>query len=98
MALEDTTRPRDLTCRQVTEFLGDYLSDGLTGTERASFEEHLAACPDCVSYLRQYAATMRLAKEACDGDALDSGVPEELVEAILDARRAGHRARSRRGE
>jgi anti-sigma factor RsiW len=88
MAPQDTTSPRDLTCREVTEFLGEYLAAELGDAARRSFEVHLAECPDCVAYLRQYQTTIGAARDVCEGDARAAGVPEELVEAILAARRA----------
>ena len=51
------------------------------------FEQHLAECRDCVAYLRTYAETIRLARETRDADALPAGVPEDVVRAILAARR-----------
>jgi anti-sigma factor RsiW len=77
-----------MTCEEVVEFLMAYTSGELPETERAAFEEHLAECPDCVSYLHSYEETVRLGKAACAGDDLDE-VPEELIRAILAARRKG---------
>ena len=77
---------RELTCRELTEFLADYFADELRPDERSLFEGHLAECPDCVAYLRSYAETMRLAKDAYDDDPVQAGVPEQLVRAILAAR------------
>lgn len=81
-----TIEPADLTCRDVNEFLGAYFEGALDGAERARFDDHLAECPDCRTYLRQYEATIRLAKDACGDDgAVDADVPEQLVDAILAA-------------
>lgn len=77
----------DLTCREMTGFLADYLDGTLLLAERGVFEQHLAECRDCVAYLRTYAETIRLARETRDADALPAGVPEDLVRAILAARR-----------
>ena len=77
----------DLTCREMTGFLADYLDGTLPLAERGVFEQHLAECRDCVAYLRTYAETIRLARETRDADALPAGVPEDLVRAILAARR-----------
>ena len=79
----------DLTCREVTDFLGAYVAGELEATQRGVFESHLAECVDCRTYLHQYERTQRLAKEACD-DAADAGIPEELVSAILAARYVGY--------
>ena len=74
-----------MTCRELTDFLLDYVEGDLAVGERASFDAHLAECPDCVTYLRTYVQTIRLGKAVCteDHDALGDDVPEELVQAIL---------------
>jgi predicted anti-sigma-YlaC factor YlaD len=76
-----------MTCRELIDFLSDYLDNDLALPERARFDEHLAACPECVLYLRGYAETIRLGKAVCrdDHDAADEA-PEALVQAILAAR------------
>lgn len=83
-----TTETRELTCREVNDFLGAYTAGELAASERALFEEHLAICPDCRTYLSQYEATRDLCRSAFDTGAVEAGVPEDLVEAIL-ASRAG---------
>jgi len=74
-----------LTCREIADFLGAYVAGELRARERGAFEGHLAECPDCRTYVDQYERTRRLAKEACN-DAVDAGVPEALVAAILAAK------------
>ena len=54
-----------MTCRELTEFLIDYVDGTLSPDERARFDGHLARCPDCVTYLRNYEATIRLGKDVC---------------------------------
>ena len=82
------TVPTDgLTCRQMTEFLADYLARELAPGQRAIFERHLAACPECVAYLRSYAETVRVVKDAHDADPIPADVPDELVRAIVEARK-----------
>jgi len=82
----DDPTPPSLTCRDVTAFVMDYLDDVLPTIERAAFEAHLAACPDCVVYLASYREAVRLAKTH---GTVDDHMPEELVQAILAARLAG---------
>ena len=81
-----TLDARELTCRELSEFLARYFAGELGPDERALFEEHLAECPDCVAYLRSYAETMGLAKDAYELDAVPADVPEALIRAILAAR------------
>lgn len=73
-----------LTCRELTEFLDDYLAGALAADRRAVFERHLAVCPDCRNYLASYRTTVRLVKAA--GEVAMQGVPEGLVKAVVAAR------------
>ena len=86
----------EMTCREVSDFLGAYLAGELAAAERTRFDDHLAECPDCRTYLRQYEATRELCRGALDADALEAGVPEELVQAILAARPAAEPPRNPR--
>ncbi len=79
-----------MTCRDILEFLMQYLSGELTAEERAIFEEHLAICPPCVEYLKTYEETIKLGKAALSepSESVCDEIPEELVQAILAARRS----------
>jgi len=77
---------REVTCRELTEFLADYFAGELSSDERSLFEGHLANCTDCVAYLRSYAEAVRLAKDAYEDDPVPAGLPEQLIRAILAAR------------
>jgi len=91
-----TVGAQGLTCREVADFLADYLAGQLGADERLNFEAHLAECPECVTYLRGYTETIRLARDAYADD--PAGVPDELVRAVLDARqRSDRRADRSRG-
>jgi anti-sigma factor RsiW len=78
-----------MTCRDVIEFLMEYRSGTLPGDQRAAFEEHLERCPECVAYMKSYDEAVRLGKGAHRqlDDRVSDDVPEELVQAILAARR-----------
>jgi anti-sigma factor RsiW len=84
---------RELTCREVADFLMAYDDGELATPERAAFDAHLAECPDCVAYLQSYRATVALGKRAfADEDAAAAEqVPEKLVAAVLAARRRAAR-------
>lgn len=79
-----------MTCREFVEFLWRYLEDELSRAERNTFDDHIANCPHCEQYLQQYQDTVRMGKQAVvSSDApVPSDVPEDLVQAILKARRA----------
>lgn len=74
-----------LTCREVADFLGAYAAGDLGPLERRVFDAHLAGCADCGTYLAQYELTQRLVRRAGDS-ALEAGMPEQLVAAILAAK------------
>lgn len=78
-----------MTCRDFASFIMQYLSGELPDSTRAAFEEHLALCPNCVQYLVQYRATIDAGRDAFgEPDAsVPAAVPEDLVKAILAARR-----------
>jgi anti-sigma factor RsiW len=77
-----------MTCRELTEFLNDYVSADLPGAQRRVFEEHLSICEDCRVYLASYEATIELAKSALDEGPVPEAVPEALVQAVVAARKA----------
>jgi anti-sigma factor RsiW len=68
------------------DFLDRYLSRELPAETSASFDEHLSRCPTCSAYATTYRRTVALARRAFEaGDEPVSGVPDELVLAILAA-------------
>jgi anti-sigma factor RsiW len=78
-----------MTCRELTELLTDYVSGELPAEDLRRADEHLAGCPDCAAYRETYETTVRLGSLAfrrADGRAR-ADAPEELVAAILTARR-----------
>jgi len=72
-----------MNCREVADFLMDYVSGELPSRDRGIFETHLAACPECVEYLRSYERTIALTRESAKGPCEMSPPPERLVQAIL---------------
>jgi anti-sigma factor RsiW len=78
-----------MTCREVVEFLAEYLAGELSPAQHKVFTEHLDACPECVAYLKGYEEAIRLGKAAFSDpdESVSDDVPEELVQAILAARR-----------
>jgi anti-sigma factor RsiW len=78
-----------VTCREFVAFLDDYLGGALSEEERARFNAHLADCPSCVAYLKTYQAAAEMGKAVLrrSEEPVPDGVPEELVRAILAARK-----------
>ncbi len=78
-----------VTCREVIEFLGEYIEGRLTVDVLDEFQRHLGECPCCVNYLDAYRRVILLGKTAdCSHDpTLGESAPPALVEAIRAARR-----------
>ena len=50
----------ELTCKELVEVVTDYLEDRLPPAERVRFEEHVAFCSWCRTYLDPMRETVRL--------------------------------------
>ena len=80
-----------MTCRELVDFLMEYLEGDLPEDTRSVFEEHVGFCPPCKAYLDTYRVTVTLGQGVCgdpEGPVPDD-VPEQLVQAILAARASG---------
>ena len=71
-----------MTCREMTNFLADYIAGELPHEVVATFESHVDECGDCGVYLSQYRTTISAGAEAFK-DAVKEPLPEALVAAIL---------------
>jgi anti-sigma factor RsiW len=77
-----------ITCRELIDFIADYLDGTIPEGSRHEFDGHLAVCPSCVAYLDGYRRTIQLGKAALqpsDRPATDVA-PEWLVRAVRSAR------------
>jgi len=71
----------ELTCKELTELITEYLEDGLSQADRIKFEQHLSVCPGCITYLRQ----MRVSVTAIRSKQplkIPSAVESALIEAF----------------
>jgi anti-sigma factor RsiW len=80
-----------MTCRELSDFILDYVAGDLPAPLCDVFERHLSACGNCRVYLATYRATLA-AGRALGEDTVLPPLPEELVQAILAARRQDERA------
>lgn len=82
--------PLMITCNEFESFILAYLEDDLTPRQKSVFEMHLRLCRECRDYLAAFRASLELAKGAFEQgrDHLEDDIPEDLVKAILAARRA----------
>jgi len=80
-----------VTCQAVAEFISEYLDGELPADTRREFERHVDLCPACQEYIVAFTRAAELGRAVCDAEnasAVDAGVPEDLVAAILAARRS----------
>lgn len=75
----------ELSCRDFVEVIMDFLDAELDAAQRALFESHLVACPDCEHYLDSYRTTVALGKRLCDPDDAGAPVPDDVPEALVRA-------------
>jgi anti-sigma factor RsiW len=76
-----------MKCRELAEFLSDYVSGELPVESREHFEFHLSKCKNCHEYLVQYEVTIKAGKIACDEMSDEMGaIPDDLVKAVIAAR------------
>jgi anti-sigma factor RsiW len=73
-----------MTCQELVELVTDYLEGALTHDDTARFEEHLAACPGCETYLEQMRSTIAVTRAS--GDVVEPSA----ISPLLDAFRGWH--------
>ena len=74
-----------MTCREIADFLADYVSGVLADDVRTAFDRHLVVCPNCQAYLATYRVTIDAGRQAFanpDADARGE-VPADLIAAIM---------------
>lgn len=70
-----------ITCRELIDFIADYLERSLTTDQQLDFDRHLTRCASCRAYLESYRMTLRFVKST---DQTLDDAPEELIRAILE--------------
>jgi anti-sigma factor RsiW len=75
-----------ITCRELIAFLLEYLAGELPPEREAEFERHLSVCPQCVQYLKNYKATVAMAKAAETAPQLPvADVVDDVLAAVMAA-------------
>jgi len=80
-------RDDDPPCNAVVELLTAYLDGALPPRDRQLIERHLDDCPYCADYLDQLRFAILMA-----GTLRRDDVPQQLMDALVGAFRAGGRA------
>lgn len=69
-----------ITCKELIDFLDDYVAGELPAARQHELERHLSVCPSCVEYVKSYRDTIQLARGAYPDPA---EIPPELLAALL---------------
>ena len=69
-----------VTCKELIDFLDDYVAGEVPPARRHEFERHLSVCPSCVEYVKSYRDTIQLARRAYPDPA---EIPPDLLAALL---------------
>jgi predicted anti-sigma-YlaC factor YlaD len=70
----------EMTCQELVEVVTDYLEGSMPADQRLLFEEHLAFCSWCRTYVEQMQATIRVT-----GALKEEDISPEARDALLDA-------------
>ena len=73
----------DLTCRELVELVTDYLDDALDARTTELFEQHVALCAGCETYLNQMRRTASLLGEI-PVETLSDQMQVTLLDAFRD--------------
>ena len=71
----------NLSCRQVTDLVTNYVEGALPKNERLAFEQHVAICPPCRAYFAQMRTVVQVAGSLHEDD-LPESVRANLVSAF----------------
>jgi predicted anti-sigma-YlaC factor YlaD len=71
---------RELICQELVEVITDYIEDRMPAERRLLFEEHVAFCSWCRTYLDQMQDTIR-----ATGSLKEDDLSPETRDALLDA-------------
>ncbi|HEV7216259.1 MAG TPA: zf-HC2 domain-containing protein [Chloroflexota bacterium] len=75
------------TCRELVELVTDYLEGALAPEDRLRFEQHVAICPGCRTYVDQMRLTIRTM-----GNLTEASIAPEAKQALLRVFRSWRRA------
>jgi anti-sigma factor RsiW len=71
----------ELTCKEVVELVNDYIGGAMSASDRERFDQHLAECDGCTTYVQQMKTTIALTGRLGE-DAVPDDVKRDLLEAF----------------
>jgi anti-sigma factor RsiW len=81
-----------MSCKELVEIITEYLEGTLPAAERKRFEEHLANCPGCQTYLEQMRQTVRSLGRLTE-ESLSPAARQELLQVFRNWKKGQDRSR-----
>jgi predicted anti-sigma-YlaC factor YlaD len=69
----------ELNCQEVVELVTDYLEQALLPEMKAAFENHVAECPGCDTYIEQVQQTIGMVRKLAEQSVFPE-TKQELLE------------------
>jgi predicted anti-sigma-YlaC factor YlaD len=73
-----------MSCKELVEWVTEYLEQTMPPADRARFDAHLDVCPGCREYLAQFRETIRLTG-CLSSENIEAAMPPATREALLKA-------------
>ncbi len=80
------TDPTGMSCKELVELITEYLEGALPPEDKARFEQHLAFCDCCGTYLEQMRLTIHSLGKLAE-ESIPEGVKGELLEVFRNWKR-----------
>jgi predicted anti-sigma-YlaC factor YlaD len=81
--------PEELSCQEVVGLVTEYLEAALLPATQTLFEEHIADCPGCETYLRQIQKTIDMLHQLAE-EPMFPETRQELLQVFQTWKRAPH--------
>jgi anti-sigma factor RsiW len=76
----------EMTCKELVELVTEYLEGTLPAPDRTRFEEHLAYCPGCQTYLQQMRQTISVLGTLAE-DSISPAARDQLLRTFRNWKR-----------
>jgi predicted anti-sigma-YlaC factor YlaD len=75
------TNKNELSCQEVVELVTDYLEKALLPETQSQFEEHVAKCPGCDTFLEQVQQTIIMLRKLSEQETFPE-TKQDLLEVF----------------
>lgn len=72
-----------VTCKECVDLLADYLERSLDAATHKKLDEHIAACPPCLHFLKTYESSSKMVARLRDQEVQIPAEMEERLKSFL---------------